>query len=190
MQVLCQGQLLLRPHSIIRCKDNIDVKLCKKIYRKKVKLKVLGVRCSHNDYSFIILDGSKASPVLADKKHVTFPKNYKPPKRLKWFLQEVEGFIGGKDITVVSIKGTEPMASKRSNLYAERVENESMVYLAAENKGIKCVLKKIKCTIAKDLGQKGRAKYIKAVDYSVFPDFNKLDNKFQEAIQVAWSCMK
>ena len=51
-------------------------------------------------------------------------------------------------------------------------------------------MRKIKPTIAKDLGLKGRAKSLtEDLDYSKIKDLDKRPVKEFEAIVVAWSCL-
>jgi hypothetical protein len=52
------------------------------------------------------------------------------------------------------------------------------------------VYRKTKPTIAKDLGLKGKGKYLDTLDCSVFPDYDNEKEKIKEAILVAWSCIK
>jgi hypothetical protein len=70
------------------------------------------------------------------------------------------------------------------------VENEAMVFLAASNRGLENVSRKIKSTIAKNLGLKGKAKYLAQLDTSVFPTYAEESTKMQEAILAAWSSME
>lgn len=150
----------------------------------------LGIRCSNKDYSFVILKGNKSSPEIETKGHVSFPKGFSISQNLKWFLQEIEEILQKYHVVVISMKSTEALARK-GNLFVARIENEAMVYLAAVNRGIKQVFKKVNSTIAKDLGLKGKGKYLKTeLDCSVFPDFDKESDKLKDAILVAWSSMK
>jgi hypothetical protein len=72
-----------------------------------------------------------------------------------------------------------------------RIENEAMIFLAAESFGIKQIVRKTKPTIAKDLGLKGKGKYLSThLDTIIFPTFDKETIKLQEAILAAWSSMK
>ncbi len=150
----------------------------------------LGIRCSNHDYSFAILSGTKESPKVDQKDTIAFPKGYSKPNSLKWFLQELqELFEKNPSIRVIGIKGAEPMAS-RGKAFIERIENETIVYLSAANSGIKAIFRKPKVTIAKDLGLKGKAKYLADLECNFFPDFKKESEKIQEAVLVAWSCIR
>ncbi|MFA5146478.1 MAG: hypothetical protein WC515_03765 [Candidatus Omnitrophota bacterium] len=147
---------------------------------------ILGIRCSTKDYCFAILDGSKKSPKLLQHNRILFPKNYTRPQELKWFSQEITDILEKNKIDAIAIKGTEGMAS-RGSPFVIRTENEAIIQLAAAIKGIK-VYKKVNCTIAKDLGLKGRTQSLKTdLDYSVFQDFAEIDTCIQEAILVGWS---
>ena len=79
-------------------------------------------------------------------------------------------------------------AKIRGNIYEDRVEHEAMVYLAASNQGIKPVFKKVKSSIAKDLGLKGRARYLDtSLNTSSIIDFDNYSDKSQDAILAGWS---
>lgn len=150
----------------------------------------LGLRCSNNDYTFVVLKGNTSCPSIIDKGSVTFPKGFSRPHELKWFYQEIEGLIVKHKIKSITIKGAEGLASRNKSFVA-RIENEAMVYLSGFNNGIKKISKKVKSTIAKDLGLKGKAKYLSTnLDCSVFPTFNTESPKMQEAILAAWSDIK
>lgn len=147
----------------------------------------LGLRCSNNDYTFVILKGDASCPSIMDKGCVSFPKGFNRPHELKWFYQEIEGLIYKHKIRSITIKGAEGMAA-RDKSFVSRIENEAVVYLAGFNNGIKKISKKVKSTMAKDLGLKGKAKYLATkLDCSVFPTFNDETPKMQEAILAAWS---
>ena len=152
-------------------------------------MQCLGIRCSNSDYSIVILSGNRGSPKIIKKACNCSPNGYTTARRLKWFLQELEDILNTFEIDEIVIKGTEPMAQK-GGTYAERVENEAMIFLAAEKKGIKSVVKKVNSTIAKDHGLKGRGKYLATLDFSIFPDFEKEKQKMQEAITIAWTCFR
>ena len=80
--------------------------------------------------------------------------------------------------------------SRDRNAFENRVENEAAAYVAAANRGIKAVFKKMNVTLAKDLGGKGKAKYLKTLDTSAFPGFSELQEKKQEAIIAGWSALE
>jgi hypothetical protein len=93
----------------------------------------LGIRCSNNDFSYVVLSGTKEQPKIELKDSVVFPKGYSRSQSLKWFLQELEE-IYKKDpnIRLIGIKGAEPMAS-RGKSFVARVENEAMVFSLQES---------------------------------------------------------
>lgn len=153
-------------------------------------MEVLGVRCSSREYSFVVLSGNRQCPQIKEKGRVLFPKTISRPQELKWFMLEIETILKKYNITLISIKGTEGMAS-RGKPFVARVENEAAIYIAAANNGIKMVYKKVGSTIAKDLGLKGKAKYlVTKLDTSPIPKFNELHKNMQEAILVAWSSFR
>lgn len=150
-------------------------------------LNILGIRCSNKNYAYVILKGSKKNPEIQSYSQVAFPKGYTRPMELQWFLQEIFDILDKNSINMVAIKGTEGMAS-RGKSFVERVENEAIVQLAAAIKGIKMVYRKVKCTIAKDLGLKGKARSLETdLDCSVFQNFKEMDTSVQDAILVGWS---
>ena len=150
----------------------------------------LGMRCSNNDYTFAIIGGKKKNPILIDKGTIDFPKGFSRAASLRWFFQEVEEIFKKHNINIVAIKGAEAMAT-RNKTFVERVENEAIIFLVAENHGIKKVRRKLKSTIAKDLGLKGKAKYLSThLDTTIFKNFDNETAKTQEAILVAWSSIK
>ena len=151
---------------------------------------ILGIRCSNTDYSFALLKGKKHAPQLQNVKTASFPKGYTRPSSLRWFFQEIEDYFA-KHAGIVEciIKGAEPMAQKGS-AYSERVEHESMILLTAANSGINAS-RKVKATIAKNLGLTGRAKaLVEDLDSSVLTGYDSYSAKEQEAILAAWSGLK
>jgi sugar-specific transcriptional regulator TrmB len=134
-----------------------------------------------------VLKGDKKSPEILSRNQVAFPEGFTRPQELQWLLQDISDILEKNKIDIVAIKGSEAIAS-RGKPFVERVENEAIVQLAATSKGIKRIYKKVKCTIAKDLGLKGIAKSLETdLDYSIFPDFKEMDNSIQDAILVGWS---
>ena len=153
-------------------------------------MKYLGIRLSNSDFSFAILDGSRNSPKVLRSETLLLPKNYCIADKLDWLLKELECLIKTNNIKGVVIKRTETMV-KRSNNLELRIKLETMAYLAAKNCGIKNVAEKVKSTIAKDLGLKGKSKYLSTkLDTTIIKDFHKKTAKIQEAILVAWTFLK
>jgi hypothetical protein len=149
-------------------------------------MKILGLRCSNADYSFAILSGTLAAPVLEASGTISAPKGYSKPQLLKWFFQELQGLHARYAPKCIVMKGSEGMAA-RGGSFVERVELEAMVFYAGAELGIKPIHKKVKSQIAKGLGQKGNAKYLERVDKSVIDAFDGLSPKLQEAVLAAWS---
>lgn len=151
---------------------------------------ILGVRCSNADYLFALLKGKKSSPQIVDIKSTSFPKGYTRANTLRWLYQEIEDYLSNsKGIHHIVVKGAEPMAQKGS-AYGERVEGEAILLLAAANNGITAT-RKVKPTIAKDLGLVGRAKALEVdLDTTAIPNFSTYSTKEQEAVLAAWSDLK
>ncbi|HLN32629.1 MAG TPA: hypothetical protein VK395_33175 [Gemmataceae bacterium] len=148
-------------------------------------MNVLGVRCSNKDFTYAVLSGTKKSPVQETLYAVAFPKGYAKPQSLRWLLLEIDGLITKHQIKSIVIKSSEGMT--RGKAFADRVQHEAAVQIAGATRGLKAVFEKVKSTMAKDLGQKGRAHYLAQLDTSNFPDYDSHSEKEQEAILAAWS---
>ena len=150
---------------------------------------ILGIRCSTNDYTYAMLSGTVDSPNLSEVATIPSPADYSQPEKLKWLLDELQALNKKHSITSWAIKGAEPMAAK-GKPYAVRVEMEAMVSLSAAMTGSDIVVRKVKPTIAKDLGLKGRAKsLVEDLDYSKINGLKQKSEKEFEAIVVAWSSL-
>ena len=149
--------------------------------------RVFGIRCSNTDFAFAILTGSRSSPELEECKQTPFPKGYSRPQSLKWFFQELQEVTRSRDIARWAMKGAEPKAQRNSS-FVQRVEYEGVAVLVASHAGIDDVPRKIKATIAKDLGLPGKAKSLTTLlNTGAIPGFREHPEKIQEAILVAWS---
>lgn len=152
-------------------------------------MKILGLRCSNNDYTYAVVEGDKEVPKILHNGHEAFPEGFTRARALKWFLQEMDDLLSKHSVSVVAIKCTEPMARK-GNPFICRVENEAIIQLASAGKGIKLIPKKTNRTIAKDFGLKGVSKSLTTdLDCSVIQDFQMMDLKLKEAVLVAWSSL-
>lgn len=153
-------------------------------------MNILGIRCSNSDYAYAVITGTKESPELVVSDIIAFPKGYSPPEIMKWLLQELESINTKYDISRWVIKGAEPMAM-RDKAYTSRVEFEAMVSLSAVNKGNSNVCRKVKSTIAKNLGLKGTAKALVIdLDYSLIDGLKNMKDKEFESVVAAWSELK
>lgn len=153
-------------------------------------MKILGIRCSLKDFSFSIVTGKQDTPSLIDSGTIKYPTGYNDADKVKWFYQEIGGLITKYKIRGIGIKGVEPMAMK-GKAYGERMQIEGMAYLQAAENGIKYIKRKVKSTIAKDFGLKGKGKYLATkVDYSKISEYDKKNSRIQESIQVALSMLK
>ena len=153
-------------------------------------MNILGIRCSSKDFSFSVVNGKQDNPNLKDSGTIKFPTGYNDAERLKWFYQEIGGLIIKYNINGIGVKGVEPMAMKGKS-YGERMQTEGMIYLQAAKAGIKYIKRKVKSTIAKDFGFKGKGKYLATkADYSKIVDYEKKNTNTQESIQVALSMLK
>jgi len=149
-------------------------------------MSVLGIRCSNRDFAYAVIKGSKTKPSVKHCMTVKIPKNFSRPRALYWMVQEIEELIGKHDAQKVVMKGFE--GRSRGKTYAERIELEAAVYIAAGKIGMNGVFRKVKSTIAKDLGLKGRAHYLQTeLDTSVISGFSSKSDKEKEAILAGWS---
>jgi hypothetical protein len=137
---------------------------------------VLGLRCSNTDYHHVLLSGTKKAPVMEGIGVINYPEGLKKQFALKWMVDEIRDWLKKAKIEKVVIKGPEPMAMRTTGL-VERVEYEAAVLIACADHGLKAVFKKVKSTIAKDLGLKGKGKYLLTFDTSAFKDFEELPDK-------------
>jgi hypothetical protein len=153
-------------------------------------MQILGVRCSNTDYTYCLLSGDAVSPQIESIKHVAYPKGFTEAETLKWLYQEFQEICCSQSIDSVGIKRAETNV-KRSNSLEMRIQAEGIVSLAASQVGCCTIERKVGSTVAKGLGLKGKAKYLKTtLDTSIIPDFNSYSDKEQDAILVAWSCME
>lgn len=149
-------------------------------------MQILGIRCSNKDFSYAVMSGTKAAPQLIESKSLPYPKSFSRSKSLLWLLQEIEQLIKKHTIDKIVMKRFE--GRSRGTSFEERAECEGAVYIAAAKCGIKWVSKKMRCTIAKSFGFKGRAHYLDtSLNTSVIPAFDTYGDKEQESILSAWS---
>ena len=152
-------------------------------------MNILGIRCSNKDFSYAVMSGSKKAPVIVESRSLLYPKNFTRPRSLLWFTQEIEQLIKKYNVQSVVMKRFE--GRRRGGSFEDRVEYEAAVYLACARCGLTTACKKVKSTIAKDFGLKGRAHYLETeLDTCVIPSFSSCTNKEQEAILCAWSDLK
>ena len=102
-----------------------------------------------------------------------------------WFAQELEQIIKTHAIQAIVIKRSE--GRTKSGAFEQRAEYEGVVYMAAGRCGLTAVSKKVKSTLAKDLGLKGRAHYLETLNTTPIADYDDKTDKEQEAILCAWS---
>lgn len=150
---------------------------------------VIGLRFSNSDFSFCILSGSQDAPGIVDSGRVAFPKGFTEPELLNWLYQEVAGLLRHHGCDAIAIKRAEGTV-KRSNALETRIQAGAIATLAGAQTGCREIYRKMSATVAKDLGLKGKGKYLKTkLDTSAIASFGSYPPKIQEAILVAWSCM-
>ncbi len=149
-------------------------------------MNVLGIRCSNTDYTYAVMSGTKQTPQVVVCSTITYPQGYSKVQSLSWLLQEIEDLIKKHSISLVSMKRFE--GRTKGNAYEDRVEHEAMVYLAGANCGLRGVFKKVNSTIAKNLGLKGRARYLaKSLNTSSIPSYCDYSEREKDAIHAGWS---
>jgi phosphohistidine swiveling domain-containing protein len=150
---------------------------------------VAGFRCSNSDFAYCITSGTKDAPTLTEKHRIQFPAGYSEPELFKWLYQETLTIFKRAKCQAVGIKKAEGTV-RRSNALEARVQAEAIVTLAAADSGCHRVQRKVSATIAKDLGLKGKGKYLHSqLDTSPLAGFDALSSKLQESALVAWSCL-
>jgi len=153
---------------------------------KEAIMRILGVRCSPKEFAYCVIEGKKATPQLLHTDQVAIPTGYAKPLALKWLLQEVDDMLKKHAVESIAIKCAEGLAS-RDRSFVERIEFETVFILAGALRGLKPITKKVKATIAKDMGVKGKVRYLATIDTSAIPSFSQLPEKLREAVLVAWS---
>jgi hypothetical protein len=146
---------------------------------------ILGVRCSNKDFAYALVSGDTASPQLITCRTLAYPKNFEHHSALLWFVQELEQLIHKNNVAALVLKKSE--GRTKSGTFEARVEFEAAAQIAAAKLNLSRVFKKVKSTLAKDLGLKGRAHYLEVLDTSAIPQFDDYSEKEQEAILCAWS---
>jgi hypothetical protein len=146
----------------------------------------LGIRCSNTDFAYAVLRGTKHVPEVIETNVIGVPAGYRHPEALDWLYQEIERLISSHGAEMIVIKRSE--SRRRNGALEARLEFEGAVALAGHRSGRIPSLKKVKSTIAKDLGLKGFARYLKTrLDTTPIEGFDSYPSKQQEAILSAWS---
>ena len=149
---------------------------------------VLGFRCSNTDFAYCVLSGGKAAPVVEQAQLVSYPAGFSEPEVLKWLHQELAQIFGRYVCDTVAIKKPE-LSVSRSNALDTRIECEGIVILAAAEAGCLSATRVLNVSIAKGLGLKGKAKYLKTLDTSPISGFDGYPAKVKESIVTGWSAM-
>jgi hypothetical protein len=153
-------------------------------------MRIIGLRCSNNDFAYALIEGAKQSPAVTDVGATRFPKGYEEPAIFHWFHQEMVGLLKKYNPDGLAVKAAEPMV-KRSAVLETRIRAEGIALMAAAEAGVGTIQRRVKSTIAKNLGMKGRGKYLETkLDTSPISDFDSYSPKQKEAILVGWSCLE
>ena len=153
-------------------------------------MKILAVRCSNTDFAYAVIEGTQQSPTVAESAVTGYPKGYEEHALFHWFHQEIMGLLYHHSPDAVAVKTAETMV-KRSGSLETRIRVEGIAIMSAAEAGCARACRKVKSTIAKDLGMKGKGKYLETqLDTSTVTDFDSYNTKQQEAILVGWSCLE
>lgn len=153
-------------------------------------MKILAIRCSNTDFAYAVIDGTKESPTIVYSDITGFPKGYDEPALFNWFHQEILGLIDQYQPDGVALKSAEPMV-KRSSPLETRIRVEGIALMTAAEKGCGIACRKVKSTIARDLGMKGKGKYLETkLDTKPIANYDSYKTKEKEAILVGWSCLE
>lgn len=153
-------------------------------------MRLLAVRCSNTDFAYAVIEGTKQSPTVVESDLTGYPKGSEEHVLFHWFHQEIMGLIGNHSPDGVAVKAAETMV-KRTRSLEIRIRVEGIALMSAAEAGCDTAHRKVKSTIAKDLGMKGKGKYLETkLDTSPIADFDSYNTKQQEAILVGWSCLE
>jgi len=153
-------------------------------------MKILAVRCSNTDFAYALIEGSKQSPTIVECDLTVYPKGYEEHSLFHWFHQEIIGLLGRYSPDTLAVKAAETMV-KRSGSLETRIRIEGIALMSAAEVGCTSAHRKVKSTIAKDLGMKGKGKYLETkLDTSPIINFDSYNTKQQESILVGWSCLE
>jgi hypothetical protein len=147
--------------------------------------KILGLRFTNKGFAFAVVQGTKAEPALLEASIIGCPKAFKACEIAKWISQELDELFEKHKPTYIAIKAFE--GRSKGLAHEERIRLEGIAHLSASKLGFKDVARKRNSTIAKDLGMKGRARYLKSFDTSAIDNFGDLAPQQQDAVLVAWS---
>lgn len=152
-------------------------------------MKILSLRCSNSDFTYALISGGSQDPVVEEAETESYPKSIKENELFYWFYQEIKEILQRSNADVLAIKAAETTV-KRSNALELRMRIEGVALMVSAELGFSEAYRKIKSTIAKDLGLKGKGKYLETqLDTSSVENFNGYTQKKQEAILVGWSCL-
>ena len=152
-------------------------------------MKVMGIRCSNSDFTYAIVTGGKDNPSVDEVSTVPVPKGYRHQQALDWLYLEIEHLVSHHQVEIVVLKRFEGL--RRNGAFETRAEFEGVIALASYRLGSIPVFKKMARTIAKDLGLKGVARYLKtSLDTSVISGFDGYSAKGKDAILCGWSELK
>ena len=153
-------------------------------------MKILGIRCSNTDFAYVIIEGMKNTPEIVTCDLIDYPKGYKEHLLFHWFHQEITEILKAHTPDALVVKAAETMV-RRSNPLETRIRMEGITLMTAGEAGLAAAHRKVKSTIAKDLGLKGKGKYLETeLDTSLVLSFDSYDTKRREAILAAWSCLE
>jgi len=155
-------------------------------------MKILGLRCSNTDYTYVLLRGDKSSSKVIAAESINYPLNSNWPETLLWLSLEIEQRINTYAPDGMLIKKAELRGRMGSGDF-DRIESEGVIALTAKQRGVKFIISKRKRTIAKDIGYKGTAEGYNTAMKDGAVDSSCIKNctdKINEAIMVARSGLR
>lgn len=123
-------------------------------------MKSIGFRCWGDKFSFVILEGSQASPTVLSNEHRKAPKGISRAEQLQWLRNEIHEILNRYEIEVAFYKAVEPI-SKQKDLERGQFEGVMLEAAFSHKKQIE-IASRIKSQINRDTNSR-KAKYVSEV---------------------------
>jgi hypothetical protein len=149
---------------------------------------VVGFRCGTDGVRCVIMDGTRAHPVVLESRRLRFPVNLQWPGQLAWLRTEISQILQQLSPAAVCFKKAEAVASFSAGAVS-RIEAEAIVQLAAHECGVECIRGTVKRTLKSDLGWDGAIRYVdRAIDDAPLAGLSR-NCEEREAALAAWSSL-
>lgn len=76
-------------------------------------MKVIGIRCWKDKFSYVIMEGTQDNPIMITFNHLALPSQMKRPEQLAWFRKEIKEILDVNDINIFIFKSTEPVSKTK-----------------------------------------------------------------------------